>query len=93
MISRTPTTCEVSVRQPVDRLAERDPRAFSGARRSPVVQSERMKLYQQGDNVLIEQEISVPVLHNRTHSLVRPWVTEFPTTPIRTCVESCHHQT
>jgi ABC-type oligopeptide transport system substrate-binding subunit/DNA-binding SARP family transcriptional activator len=43
-------------------------------------QEERMKLYQQADRILVEEAAIVPLLYQRQHLLVKPWV--------RNCIRS-----
>jgi ABC-type oligopeptide transport system substrate-binding subunit len=45
-------------------------------------QSERLKMYQQADEILIEEAVVMPLAYGRAHWLVKPWVTRFPTSPI-----------
>ncbi len=46
-------------------------------------QEERAKLYRQADRMLIEQAVVVPLTYDRWHILVKPWVSRYPTSPIR----------
>jgi oligopeptide transport system substrate-binding protein len=46
-------------------------------------QEERMKLYRAADKMLIEQALVVPLTYDRWHVLVKPWVSGYPTSPIR----------
>jgi ABC-type oligopeptide transport system substrate-binding subunit len=41
-------------------------------------QKQRMALYQQADRILIEQAVIAPLLHRRSHFLVKPWVKRYP---------------
>jgi ABC-type oligopeptide transport system substrate-binding subunit len=45
-------------------------------------QEERMKLYGQADRILVEQAPILPLLHERFHLLVKPWVRKFLTSAI-----------
>jgi ABC-type oligopeptide transport system substrate-binding subunit/DNA-binding SARP family transcriptional activator len=58
-----------------DRLVER-------ARRV-VDHSERMKLYQQADRILVEEAVVVPLAYSRRHVLVKPWVSQYPMSAMR----------
>jgi oligopeptide transport system substrate-binding protein len=42
-------------------------------------QEERMKLYRQADTILMQDVPVVPLNYGRSHLLVKPWVTRFPT--------------
>jgi len=46
-------------------------------------QEERMKLYQQADRILIEEAVVLPYVYVVGHVLVKPWVTRYPTSPIK----------
>jgi len=46
-------------------------------------QTERMKLYQQADRILIEETAIIPISYLRFHLLVKPWVTRFPTSAVK----------
>jgi ABC-type oligopeptide transport system substrate-binding subunit/DNA-binding SARP family transcriptional activator len=46
-------------------------------------QGERMRMYQQADRILVEEAPILPLLYDRCHLLVKPWVTKFPTSPIK----------
>jgi len=46
-------------------------------------QRERMRMYQQADQILVEEAPILPLLHYRFHLLVKPWVRKLPTSPIR----------
>jgi len=46
-------------------------------------QEERMKLYRQADRMLVEEALVIPLTYDRWHVLVKPWVTRYPTSPIR----------
>jgi ABC-type oligopeptide transport system substrate-binding subunit/class 3 adenylate cyclase len=58
-----------------DRLVEKARRLMD--------QEERMKLYRQADRMLIEGATVVPLTYDRWHVLLKPWVTRYPTSPIR----------
>lgn len=45
-------------------------------------QRERMALYRQADEILVQEVPVVPLLYKRFHYLVKPWVTTFPTSPV-----------
>jgi ABC-type oligopeptide transport system substrate-binding subunit/DNA-binding SARP family transcriptional activator len=47
-------------------------------------QARRIELYQQADKILIDEAPIMPYLYVRNHFLVKPWVTRYPTSPIRT---------
>jgi oligopeptide transport system substrate-binding protein len=42
-------------------------------------QAERMDLYRRAEQILIEEASIIPLLYNRSHRLIKPWVTKFPT--------------
>ncbi|MBN1218988.1 MAG: hypothetical protein JXM69_08670 [Anaerolineae bacterium] len=46
-------------------------------------QAKRIELYQQADKILIEEALLIPYLYVRHHFLIKPWVTRYPTSPIR----------
>jgi ABC-type oligopeptide transport system substrate-binding subunit len=46
-------------------------------------QAERMNLYRQADRILVEEAPLIPLTYDRTHLLVKPWVSRYPTTGIR----------
>ncbi|HSF82138.1 MAG TPA: ABC transporter substrate-binding protein, partial [Anaerolineales bacterium] len=45
-------------------------------------QGERIKLYQQADKMLVEEAFIVPLTYEMGHMLVKPWVKNFPLSPI-----------
>jgi len=45
--------------------------------------SERIKTYQAADRILVEEAAFVPVLYGRWHLLVKPWVRQFLTSPMK----------
>jgi ABC-type oligopeptide transport system substrate-binding subunit len=53
------------------------------ARRS-TVQAERMELYAQADRILVEEAVVLPLTYQRRHLLVKPWVSRYPTSAMRT---------
>jgi ABC-type oligopeptide transport system substrate-binding subunit len=46
-------------------------------------QGERMQLYQQADSILTQEAALVPLFYMRSHLLIKPWVSKYPTSPIR----------
>ena len=46
-------------------------------------QEQRMTLYRQADQMLVEEAPIIPVGYGRQHLLVKPWVSTFPTSAIR----------
>lgn len=46
-------------------------------------QAERLKLHRQADKVLVEEAAIIPLTYHRQHLLVKPWVKQFPTSPIK----------
>jgi oligopeptide transport system substrate-binding protein len=42
-------------------------------------QRERMRLYGLADRILIEEAAIVPLYYFRSHLLVKPWVSKYPT--------------
>jgi oligopeptide transport system substrate-binding protein len=46
-------------------------------------QEERLTMYQQADRILVEEAAVVPLLYQRLHLLVKPWVSKYPTSAIR----------
>ncbi len=46
-------------------------------------QGKRMKLYQEADRILIEEAAIMPSFYNRSHLLVKPWVTKHPMSTIK----------
>ena len=45
-------------------------------------QTERLALYRQADQMLIENAYLVPVFHMRRISLFKPWVRQYPVSPM-----------
>ena len=41
-------------------------------------QKERLKLYGHADKILIESAAIIPLAYSRSHTLVKPWVRQFP---------------
>jgi ABC-type oligopeptide transport system substrate-binding subunit/DNA-binding SARP family transcriptional activator len=48
-------------------------------------QAGRLRLYQQMDQIVIEEAWMVPLWYGRRHLLVKPWVVRLPTSPIMGC--------
>ncbi len=46
------------------------------------VQGQRIERYQQADRILIEEAALMPLSYGRWHLLVKPWVKQFPISPI-----------
>ncbi len=46
-------------------------------------QAERIKLFQQADKILVEEAPIIPYFYFSSHFLMKPWVTGYPTSPIR----------
>jgi ABC-type oligopeptide transport system substrate-binding subunit len=46
-------------------------------------QTQRLKLYQEADRILIEEAVVVPLIYDMTHLLVKPWVKRFPISPMQ----------
>jgi ABC-type oligopeptide transport system substrate-binding subunit len=46
-------------------------------------QAERLKLHRQADKVLVEEAVIIPLTYHRQHLLIKPWVKQFPTSPIK----------
>jgi len=46
-------------------------------------QKERLQLYRQADRILVEEATIIPLLYGRSHLLVKPWVSKFPTSAIK----------
>lgn len=46
-------------------------------------QPERLRLYQQADQLLVTEAALVPLSYGRLHRLVQPWVKHLPASPIR----------
>jgi ABC-type oligopeptide transport system substrate-binding subunit len=47
-------------------------------------QTQRVKLYQEADWMLIEEAVVLPLFYGITHLLVKPWVKRFPISPMGT---------
>jgi oligopeptide transport system substrate-binding protein len=45
-------------------------------------QGERMKLYQQADKIVIDEAVISPLDYGRSHLMVKPWVSRFPTSAL-----------
>jgi oligopeptide transport system substrate-binding protein len=46
-------------------------------------QEERLTMYQEADRILVEEAAIMPILYQRLHLLVKPWVSKHPTSAIR----------
>jgi oligopeptide transport system substrate-binding protein len=46
--------------------------------------AERLKLYQAADRIFIEEAVILPLLYGRDHFLVKPWISHFHSSPLRT---------
>ncbi len=46
-------------------------------------QEERLKLYRQAEKILIEEAPIMPLAYARWHMLFKPWVRQFPTSPLK----------
>ncbi|MBI1879187.1 MAG: hypothetical protein HYR94_13370, partial [Chloroflexi bacterium] len=46
-------------------------------------QVERLKLHRRADKVLVEEAAIIPLTYHRQHLLIKPWVTQFPTSAIK----------
>jgi len=57
-------------------------RLVEGARRA-IDQEERIRMYQQADRTLIEETPVLPLAYLRFHTLVKPWVRKYLTSPLR----------
>jgi len=53
------------------------------AARQIAAPSERIKMYQTADRILVEEAAFIPLMYGRWHMLVKPWVRQFPTLPMR----------
>jgi ABC-type transport system substrate-binding protein len=53
-----------------------------GARRV-LDQEERMRMYRQADKKLIDAGIFIPLCYRRFHMLVKPWIKNFSTSPLK----------
>jgi oligopeptide transport system substrate-binding protein len=47
-------------------------------------QEERMRLYRQAEEILVEEAPILPLTYERDHLLVKPWVSRYPTTALET---------
>jgi oligopeptide transport system substrate-binding protein len=45
-------------------------------------QAERMRLDQQADKILVEEAAIIPLYYHQAHSLVKSWISRFPTSPL-----------
>jgi oligopeptide transport system substrate-binding protein len=57
-------------------------RLVEGARRV-MDQPERMRMYQQADSILVEEAPIMPLAYGRFHMLVKPWVRQLFTSPLK----------
>jgi ABC-type oligopeptide transport system substrate-binding subunit/class 3 adenylate cyclase len=48
-------------------------------------QRERLKRYQQADQILVDEAPILPLYYDRTDFLIKPWVKKYPTSAIRGC--------
>ena len=48
-----------------------------------ICQGERMKLYRQADRILAEEAPILPLIYERGHLLVKPWVSRYPLSAIK----------
>jgi oligopeptide transport system substrate-binding protein len=48
-------------------------------------QTQRLALYRQADQMLVENAYLVPVYHMRQVSLLKPWVRQYPVSPMNVC--------
>jgi oligopeptide transport system substrate-binding protein len=46
-------------------------------------QETRIRLYKQADQILVEESAVVPLTYGRLHMLLKPWVSQFPVSPLR----------
>lgn len=53
------------------------------AARQIAAPSERIKMYQAADRMLVDEAAFIPLMYGRWHMLVKPWVRQFPTLPMR----------
>jgi ABC-type transport system substrate-binding protein/predicted Ser/Thr protein kinase len=51
--------------------------------RQIVAPSERINMYQAADRILVEEAAFIPLMYGRWHMLIKPWVRQFPTLPMR----------
>jgi oligopeptide transport system substrate-binding protein len=47
-------------------------------------QGERMRMYRQADSILIEESPILLLCYGRFDMLVKPWVSKYPTSPMKT---------
>jgi ABC-type oligopeptide transport system substrate-binding subunit/DNA-binding SARP family transcriptional activator len=45
-------------------------------------QQVRLKLYEQADKLLVEEAVIMPLYYNRSHLLIKPWVSSYPTSAL-----------
>jgi oligopeptide transport system substrate-binding protein len=45
-------------------------------------QAERMRIYQRADRMLIEEAVVLPLFYDRLNMLMKPWVRNFPVSPL-----------
>ena len=57
-------------------------RLVEGARRV-MDQPERLRMYQQADGILVEEAPIMPLAYGRFHMLVKPWVRQIFTSPLK----------
>jgi oligopeptide transport system substrate-binding protein len=43
----------------------------------------RIRLYQQAEQILVEEAAVVPLTYGRLHMLIKPWVSHFPVSPLK----------
>jgi oligopeptide transport system substrate-binding protein len=43
----------------------------------------RIRLYQQAEQILVEEAAVVPMTYGRLHMLIKPWVSHFPVSPLK----------
>ena len=48
-------------------------------------QKERLKLYSRADKILIESAAIIPLTYSRSHTLVKPWIRQFPAQALNKC--------
>ena len=46
-------------------------------------QAKRMQMYQEADRILIEEAAVIPLTYGRAHLLVKPWISHFRLSPMR----------
>jgi ABC-type transport system substrate-binding protein len=46
-------------------------------------QAERMRMYRQADQILIEESPILPLTYGRVHMLMKPWVRKYLTAPVK----------